>query len=243
MAVHCIDRCWHCDDDKVRNECGVDIFILTKHKCILAILFFSRTTMGGQSCPSAEKLSDRVIVVTNGTDDVSIEVVKECCARNAACVVLVCRDRDEEQKASTIIRNISTNSRLCVRKLDNFSHESIRKFVNSIETEFSAIDVLINNECAVETTAESFRSIYYGQLLLSVEFVRLLRKAEGGGRIINVLHESYANASLEEVINLSESSAANNSFDRAQLALFAATTFISLKLKGMVHGRLVVGSF
>lgn len=196
--------------------------------------------MGGQSCPSAEKLSDRVIVVTNGTDEVSIEVTRECCARNATCVVLVCRDGDEEQKASTIIRNISTNSRLCVRKLDSFSHESIRKFVKSIESEFPVIDVLINNESGMDVAVDSFRSIYYGQLLLSAEFVRLLRKAECGGRIINVLHENYAKASLKEVINLSESAVANNSFDRAQLALFAATTFTSQKLKGMVLGRLLV---
>lgn len=207
-----------------------------------AIFFFNRTTMGGQSCPSAEKLSDRVIVISNGADDVSIEVAKECCARNASCVVLVCRDRDEEQKASTLIKNISTNSRLCVRKLDSFSHESIRIFVKSIESEFSVIDVLINNLCAVEATPESFHSIYYGQLLLSAEFIRLLRRAESGGRIINVLHEDYTKASLEKVINLSESSAANNSFDRAQLALFAATTFISQRLKGMVHGRWPFGS-
>lgn len=190
--------------------------------------------MGGQSCPSTEKLSNRVIVVTNATDDVSMEVVKECCGRNAACVVLVCRDRDDERNASTLISKINTNTRLVIRQLENFSHESIRKFVKSIESEFQAIDVLINNESSLTAAATSFHNIYYGQLLLAYEFIPLIRKADGGGgRIINVLHESYAEGSLDEIINLSESSAADNSFARAQLALLAATKLISQKLKGM----------
>lgn len=199
--------------------------------------------MGGQSCPSEEKLSDRVIVVTNGTDDVSIEVAKECCARNATCVVLVCRDEDEERKASTIIGKINTTVRLDIRRLDNFSHESIRKFVKSIELEFQAIDVLINNESLVVATPDSFRHIYYGQLLLATEFIPLLRKADGGGRIINVLHESYGNVNLKEIINLAASSAACDSFARAQLALLTATKFISQKLKGTIYSRSMAGQY
>lgn len=192
--------------------------------------------MGGQTCPSAEKLSDRVIVVTNGTDDVSIEVAKECCARNATSVVLVCCGHDEEQKASSIIKNINTTVRLDVRRLDNFSQESIRKFVKSIESEFHAIDVLINNESSVSSVEiNCCRDIYYGQLLLSIEFIPLLRKADGGGRIINVLHESYAKVNLDEVKNLSESSIVNSTFAGAQLGLLVATKFLSQKLKGMTQ--------
>lgn len=189
--------------------------------------------MGGQSCPSADKLSDRVIVITNGADDVSIEVAKECCTRNAACVVLVCHDRDDEQKASTLIRKINTSTQLVVRRLDNFLHETIRKFVKSIESEFRAIDVLINNESSMPATKESFRNIYYGQLLMSTEFISLLRKSNGGGRIINVVHESYAELNLKDVSDLSESSVASDSFARAQLALLAATKSISQKMNGM----------
>lgn len=195
--------------------------------------------MGGQACPSQELLTDRVIVVTNGTDEVCIEVAKECCARNATCVVLVCRDPADVQRASTLIENLNTDIRVDIRKLDDFSLESIRKFVAAIEVEFQAIDVLINNESLAPANAAAtdtcFHNIYYGQLMLSIELVRLLRKADDGGRIINVLHESYATMNLTDVCNLSESTTATDSFARAQLALLAATAFLSQKLKGTIY--------
>lgn len=190
--------------------------------------------MGGQACSSECKLENRIVLLTNATDEVSIAVARDLCKRDVDCLILAVNDTNIDLPTLDELKKKFPNVRVEIRKLDVSSWECVKTFVRSIETDFSKIDILINNESALASARnekyENMHRIYLAQTLLTVLLTPLLRKSNDG-RVINVVDNSYAHTNLTNE-SMIEDFLKTDSIANANLGLIIATIWFAQIFKG-----------
>ena len=136
---------------------------------------------------------EKIIVVTGGNRGIGKEIVKQLASLGHR-VVLACRNPESGKKA---IENFENKGLIDVKKLDLADHQSIHDFAKGLYTDYSRIDVLINNAGIFEDKNSSSANINYetlestwqintvGPILLSQTILNLL-KGSDDARIINM---------------------------------------------------------
>lgn len=136
----------------------------------------------------------KVIIVTGGNRGIGYEICRQLAASGHR-VVLTARTvaKGEEARQRLLEENIT----VVVKSLDVADPQSISRFADEIGSEFSRVDVLINNAGILQDSKYSVSDIpegilrdimnvnFYGPFLLAQALLPLIRRSDDG-RIVNV---------------------------------------------------------
>lgn len=181
--------------------------------------------MGGQECPSKDRLDGKTVVITDGTDEVSETFVKECCARGAANIVLGCANQKKSKSKAAELTKSFPDVKIIEKSLNLCSDESIKKFSNELLTEVQKIDILVINT----RKSSNVKQVFRGPFALVFSLLSLLRNSNNG-RVISVVDEQYSSVDVKDLKSLTE----NDSIQKFHAALLSATKWIARKCKGKI---------
>lgn len=132
------------------------------------------------------------ILITGATSGIGLETAKKLVHNHH--LILACRNMDKAGKVKDQLGQINPDLKLDIYHLDLSDIGSIKTFTQAIKTDFSSIDVLINNAGVFSErkafTKDGFEMTvgtnYLGTYLLTDELIDLL-KTSPHARIINVV--------------------------------------------------------
>ena len=161
----------------------------------------------------AENQKSRVILVTGANRGIGFSIIQGLATHPDtvdSTFLLGCRDASRGRAAIEQLRGLGVTSKIQEIVIDVTSDSSIGDAVNTVESQYGRLDVLVNNAgfAAIPSTSSTadWRSIY-GQVLetnvtsvaITVQqFLPLLRLSPHGGRVIQV---SSARGSLTRSAN------------------------------------------
>ncbi|CAG9808017.1 unnamed protein product [Chironomus riparius] len=210
---------------------------------IIAFLVFIVMTikayMAGQNCPTEITINDSVVLVTGADGGIGREIVKEL-AKRGGHIIMCCKNFDNGENIKKNIMKCLPKARIDVRQLDLCLFESVTKLVNSIETDYSKIDVIINNAGVTfhpfKKTADGFETHlqlnYLSHFLLSYLLIPMLKKSNQG-RIINVAAHAYATGkmSIDDPLSNLSTFHPRDAFAHSKLAIVLSTKMLAKLLK------------
>lgn len=88
--------------------------------------------------------TDRVAIVTGSNSGIGFETAKTLAAKNAD-VIMACRSMDKAQRALEKLKKGLPNAKIRIMSLDLSDLESITNFCELFRSEYSRLDLLINN--------------------------------------------------------------------------------------------------
>lgn len=136
----------------------------------------------------------RVALVTGANRGIGFEIARQLAGAGLA-VVLSARDEERGRRAAAALVDKGHDVRPC--QLDVTDEASIRRALEFVESEFSRLDVLINNAAVSldrkttilgveeDVLRETFEVNFYGPLRLCRAAIPLMKQG-GYGRIVNV---------------------------------------------------------
>lgn len=187
--------------------------------------------MGGQECPSRDRMDGQTVVVTDASDDVSVEFAKECCSRGACRIILGCSDLNRGKSAAAELSKPFPEAQVTALPLTLSEDESLQQFSNAVSAEVPNIDVLVINT----RKSSNYHQIFSRPFALIFMLLPLLRKSSNG-RVISVLSEKWSSVEVRD-LDCAESDVEEKALARAHLALLAATKWISRKCTGMIRSQ------
>ncbi|XP_043278011.1 retinol dehydrogenase 13-like isoform X2 [Venturia canescens] len=202
---------------------------------IMGIAAAIRSYMGGNSCPSEDRIDGKIVVITGATSGIGKVTAFEL-AKRGGHVILAVRDIENGAKVADEIKTL-TGAKAEVRMVDLSSLKSVRDFADKLEV--NEVDILVNNAGIAfhpyEKTEENFEmhfvTNYLGHFLLTQLLLPKLEAAKQG-RIINVTAQAYSTSSINlEDLNLENNYSARQAFGQSKLALVMMTIFLSGYLK------------
>ncbi len=134
------------------------------------------------------------VVITGANRGVGFEISKQC-GEKGLKVILTARNKERGETAQKILSTLGHE--VYFRHLDVNDENSIQKFIESLESDFGNIDVLINNasimidkgngamDTDISILKNTMETNVYGAFRLTQAVLPLMRKANKG-RIINV---------------------------------------------------------
>lgn len=137
-------------------------------------------------------LQGKTIIVTGGNSGLGYESVKAF-AQSGAKVVLACRDIIKGEKAKSEIMKAKPLGEIVVMKIDLMDLKSIRAFAQQFKSDFTQLDVLMNNAGIMATpnfkTNDGFEAQlgtnHLGHFALTGLLIDLI-KATPNSRVVNV---------------------------------------------------------
>jgi NAD(P)-dependent dehydrogenase (short-subunit alcohol dehydrogenase family) len=152
------------------------------------------------------ELNSKIILITGSTDGIGRQTALEAAKEGAEVIV---HGRDEERLMQTInlIKNETGNENIYGVLADFSSLSQVREMIKDIKTNFTRIDILINNAAEFfhdRTMTEDgfegqFQVNYLAHFLITEELLPMIKDVEGS-RIINV--SSMIHASSVDLDNL-----------------------------------------
>ncbi len=152
-----------------------------------------------------QKLNGKVALIT-GSDSGIGQAMAIAFAREGADVV-ICYHSDKEGAEQTLQEVQKQNRRGIVLQVDISTEEGVEQLFDQALTEFSTIDILVNNAAVngqgimvadMETNVfdRTMRTNVYGPFFCCRRFIRHRRQSGGKGKIINVtsVHEEIVSA-------------------------------------------------
>lgn len=167
-----------------------------------------------------------MVLLTDATDSVSVEIAKECARRDAKALILGCDDVENGRTVANELQSINDAVKIEVRELDMSSRESICRFSHAIKSEFHSIDILIQNT----RNARGLQGVFFGPILLILQLMSLLRTSKAG-RIVNIVSDKFSKAKIENLENLLLSTNESDTFATTHLALLSATKWFAKENK------------
>ena len=151
---------------------------------------------------AAESMVGKTCIVTGANAGIG-RAITVGLSTMGATVVMVCRNRDRGETALNEIKEESGNDALCLFIADLSSQTSIRQFAVEFKTEFTTLDVLINNAGVIPPkrteTADGLETQFAVNYLAGFLLTNLLLdtlKASAPSRIINISSISHTSATI-----------------------------------------------
>jgi len=205
---------------------------------VLCVIGFIRTYIGGNCCPSKNRIDGKVVIITGGSSGIGLATAREL-AKRGATIILAVRHAERGKKALEMLLDYCPELNVIIKLVDLTDFVSIREFVNQLNLEYEKIDVLINNagiifhpyNKTVDGNEVTISTNYFGPFLLTHLLLNLLNKSDNG-RVINL----SAVAHLRGKINLDDLNSERNfveieAFSQSKLALTMFTKYMALSLK------------
>ncbi len=151
---------------------------------------------------AAESMVGKTCIVTGANAGIG-RAITVGLSTMGATVVMVCRNRDRGETALNEIKEESGNDALCLFIADLSSQTSIRQFAAEFKTEYTTLDVLINNAGVIPPkrteTADGLETQFAVNYLAGFLLTNLLLdtlKASAPSRIINISSISHTSATI-----------------------------------------------
>jgi len=191
-------------------------------------------------------MKDKVCLITGGANGMGRETAKALAARGAS-IIIVDSDAQNGEKTAAEINQSSSLSTTCFYQCDIAVLKEVRQLIQSIQSAFPRIDVLINNagiivEKREETTEgfeRTFATNYLGHFLLTNLLLPLLNKSDAG-RIISIssdAHKQCARLDFDDLNNAKKwhkpsALAGNRAYQDSKLCLIYFTYELARRLGG-----------
>ena len=147
---------------------------------------------------AAGKLSDKVIVVTGGTQGVGEAIAREAAALGAAGIAICGRDA---KRGKAVAKSISGKGTTCIFvQADLAREEDCRNVVRETDKKFGRVDGLVNaagltNRGTIDNTTVELWDLLFAvntraPFILTQEAIRVMRREKRGGSIVNIITRS-----------------------------------------------------
>jgi len=191
-------------------------------------------------------MKDKVCLITGGANGMGRETAKALAARGAS-IIIVDSDAQNGEKIAAEINQSSSLSTTCFYQCDIAVLKEVRQLIQSIQSAFPRIDVLINNagiivEKREETTEgfeRTFATNYLGHFLLTNLLLPQLKQS-GSGRIISIssdAHKGCPRLDFDDLNNRKKwnkpsAIAGNRAYQRSKLCIVYFTHELARRLEG-----------
>jgi NAD(P)-dependent dehydrogenase (short-subunit alcohol dehydrogenase family) len=153
-------------------------------------------------------VKNKVCLITGGANGMGRVTARALAARGAS-IIIVDSDAQNGERTAAEINQSSSGSIARFYQCDLAVLKEVRQLIQSIQSAFPRIDVLINNagiivekrEETIEGFERTFATNYLGHFLLTNLLLPLLNKSEAG-RIISIssdAHKQCAGQQLQKV--------------------------------------------
>jgi NAD(P)-dependent dehydrogenase (short-subunit alcohol dehydrogenase family) len=183
-------------------------------------------------------LSERIAVVTGASAGLGLATATVLAARGAT-VVLACRDVGKAERAAAVIRAAAGARSVHVVRLDLASLASVRKAADDLRSEYSGLDLLINNAGVMavpyERTEDGFEltlaTNHLGHFALTGLLLdRLLTTA--GSRIVTVSSLAHRRGVVRfDDLHCERRYEPGDAYDRSKLANLLFTNELHARLE------------
>ncbi|KAJ3650197.1 hypothetical protein Zmor_021899 [Zophobas morio] len=210
-------------------------YILSLILCLVGII---RRYIGGNYCPSENRIDGKIVIITGGSSGIGLATAKHL-AKRGATIILAVRNAEQGKCALETLLTECPETNAIIKLIDLTDFVSIREFANQINLEYEKIDILINNagiifhpyKKTVDGNEITISTNYFGPFLLTHLLLNLLNNSDNG-RVINV----SAVAHLRGKINLDDLNSEKNfveieAFSQSKLALTMFTKHMASLLK------------
>ena len=161
------------------------------------------------------KLADKVLVTTGGTQGIGAAIALHAAEHGAAGVVITGRQADKGQAVVDQIQALGSQGLFVPADLS--SVDDCRQVIHQCDAKFGRVDALVNaaadtNRGTLEDTTPEFWDYQFhvnvrAPFLLCQEAVRLMRRDQRGGGIVNILSVA-AYCGLENLLSYSSTKGA-----------------------------------
>ncbi|KAG8228466.1 hypothetical protein J437_LFUL009331 [Ladona fulva] len=204
---------------------------------VVAVVTCIRSYMGGQDCPTAERIDGKRVIITGSSSGMGYQTALQLASRGGE-IMLACRDMTGANTAAKRITRKVKDAKIIVKKIDLSSLHSIHQFVETLDWE--SVDILINNAgiafCPFEKTEEGFEqhfvSNYLGHFLLTHLLLPKLEAAPNA-RVINVSSQAHMAGDINlSDLNRETNYTAREAFGQSKLALVLMAREMAKRMKG-----------
>ncbi len=141
-------------------------------------------------------LQGQTVVVTGGARRLGRAIALECARAGADVIITYRTSQFEAEQTIGDLQIIAAKAKFAAYRLDVAINSEVVKFVGWVEREFGGASALVNNAALFERTPPSdwdeaafdahVAANLKGPYLLSTQFAALLKRADGGGHIVNL---------------------------------------------------------
>lgn len=155
-------------------------------------------------------LKDKVVIVTGGGRGIGAAIARVLAREGAKVAINCCNSADKAESLACAITDYGGTARpYCC---DIRDPEAVKKMVNEVVLDFGRVDAVINNAIAgvqFKPVGDAPWSDYLNSfdfnakaVLNTLHAVRPIMKAQGGGRIVNIVTDCWNNADLYTTVYL-----------------------------------------
>lgn len=185
------------------------------------------------------KTQNKICVVTGASTGIG-KATAVALAKMDYTIIMLVRDSGKSRTALEEIKAVSKSYKIIMFHVDLSSQMSIRKVSQEISTQFSSIDVLINNAgvlkkhplLSIDGIEMTYAVNVIAPFLLTNLLLPLLEKSNAG-RIINLTSELYKKGKIEfEKVSSLDNFDGNKAYANSKLMVVVNTLTLANKLKG-----------
>lgn len=184
-------------------------------------------------------MKDRVVLITGATDGIGRQTAIELAEKDFN-VIVHGRNESKTNMVMNEIKKISGSNNVFSVAADLSSLDNVRKLADTIISNYSRLDVLVNNAgiymnklvYSPEKYEMTFAVNHLSHFLLTNLLLEMLKKSDDG-RIINVSSIAHQNAKLDwENLNAEKSFSSYGTYALSKLANILFSNELASRLKG-----------
>jgi NAD(P)-dependent dehydrogenase (short-subunit alcohol dehydrogenase family) len=191
-------------------------------------------------------MKGKIVLITGGANGMG-RVVAKTLAHRGASIIIVDSDAQNGKKTAAEITQSGNGKTAFFYQCDIAVLKEVRQLIQSLQSAFPKIDVLINNagiivekrEETIEGFERTFATNYLGHFLLTNLLLPLLNKSEAG-RIISISSDAHKGCRALDFDDLNNSKkwnkpsalAGNRAYQSSKLCLIYFTYELASRLEG-----------
>jgi NAD(P)-dependent dehydrogenase (short-subunit alcohol dehydrogenase family) len=148
-------------------------------------------------------LTGKVVIVTGGNTGIGLQAANAFAGKGAE-TILACRNKTKSLQAVAWIKKRVPEARVRYMHLDLGSMASVRRFAELFKSDYSRLDILLNNAGVIlvpyKATDDGFESQvginHLGHFALTGHLIDLLEKTDGA-RVINISSKAHRKGRID----------------------------------------------
>lgn len=205
--------------------------------------------MSNWSMDEVGDLSGKVMIVTGANAGLGYESTLALARKNAT-VIMACRSAQKAATAKEQILQEVPTADLQIMDLDLSSLASVRLFAETFKTQYTRLDVLMNNAGVMmppySKTEDDFElqmgANYFGHFVLTGLLLEVLNKTEGA-RIVMLSSKAHENGKIDfENLNAEKTYSRTEAYGQSKLACLMHALELQRRLDKAGNGTIAVAA-